>query len=419
MKQLVLTIAMLTTICFQSSAQQITGLIHTETDIPIHNVEVNETTTDIDGTYMLSNPTAPLTIQPLKNDDPLNGLTVCDLIDIRRHVLGMENLDSPYKLIAADVNNSGQITTLDIVEISRVMLGVEGNFNLTNSWTFVDENFLFPEPTNPFQTAYPTVVNVNELTEDLEADFIGVKMGDVNNSAIGSYPGSYVSDPEILSFDFEDDQVSQQDEYIVEFKAKDFIEVFGFQFTLSYDPTKMEFLEINEVEISNANSNFLNTNLVEDGMLVVLWVDDFALTIPDDEVVFTAKFKVNETIQLNETLMFTNDFLPIASRNSVGCFGEENSPPFTTSANEIIDALSNIRIFPNPIDGLFDLQLELPTTNEVRIELFDVIGRQLLTKEFSGTFIQDEFDISNFSNGIYFISIHVDGEVITKRIVKS
>ena len=46
------------------------------------------------------------TLKPEKDQHPLNGVTTADLIGISKHILGVQKLTSPYKIIAADVNNS-------------------------------------------------------------------------------------------------------------------------------------------------------------------------------------------------------------------------------------------------------------------------------------------------------------------------
>ena len=49
----------------------------------------------------------------------------------------------------------------------------------------VDAAFLFPDPANPWKTAFPEVANINNLQADVKADFVAVKIGDVNGSAGG------------------------------------------------------------------------------------------------------------------------------------------------------------------------------------------------------------------------------------------
>jgi hypothetical protein len=88
-------------------------------------------------------------------------VTVLDILLIRRHILGGEELPKPYNWVAADVNNSGTITTLDLIQIQRVILGISDRFGDVPSWRFVPkyalgENFNFSTQfyDNPFTAVW-------------------------------------------------------------------------------------------------------------------------------------------------------------------------------------------------------------------------------------------------------------------------
>ena len=38
--------------------------------------------------------------------DHLNGVSTFDLVQLQKHILGVQTINNPYRLIAADVNNS-------------------------------------------------------------------------------------------------------------------------------------------------------------------------------------------------------------------------------------------------------------------------------------------------------------------------
>jgi hypothetical protein len=123
------------------------------------------------------------TVTPAKDIDPLNGVTTFDLVLISRHILGTGLLGSPYKLIAADVNKTGAITTADLVAMRKLILHIADEFPGNSSWRFVAKDFIFTGPENPFP-AFPEVQNVNDVSPDLTGvDFVAVKIGDVNGSA--------------------------------------------------------------------------------------------------------------------------------------------------------------------------------------------------------------------------------------------
>ena len=54
---------------------------------------------------------------PEKNDDLLNGVTTYDLVLIQKHILGIDQFSSPYKVIAADIDHNNKLTAIDLVEL--------------------------------------------------------------------------------------------------------------------------------------------------------------------------------------------------------------------------------------------------------------------------------------------------------------
>ena len=61
----------------------------------------------VDGEYAFnSNPMYfEYEVEAEKNDNYLNGVSTLDLVLIQKHILGLQLLNSPYKVIAADINS--------------------------------------------------------------------------------------------------------------------------------------------------------------------------------------------------------------------------------------------------------------------------------------------------------------------------
>ena len=83
----------------------------------------------------------------------------------------------------------------------------------------------------------------------------------------------------------------------------------------------------------------------------------------------------------------------------------------TTVSTATINASSMISVFPNPTAG----KIELFGVENGTIRIFDKIGRVILEAENPGS----EIDISDLATGVYFVQFIVDGQMITKRIIKS
>ena len=129
------------------------------------------------------NPGADYTLTADYLDDAPIGdeVTTFDMVLITRHILGQELLDSPYQWIAADVNDSGTISTLDIVAIRKVILQIESEFPNGKRWKFIDGSFTFSSSMNPLLAGYPELINLNNISSDsIDLDFVAIRMGDVN-----------------------------------------------------------------------------------------------------------------------------------------------------------------------------------------------------------------------------------------------
>lgn len=121
---------------------------------------------------------------PTKQSDPLNGVSTFDLIQIQKHILNLKPFDSPFQYIAADVNRSGTVSTLDVIQLRKLILGIDANFSNNSSWRFVDANHIFRDPNDPLKTYLPEKIRVGPLNGPRQVGFIGIKIGDVNFSAI-------------------------------------------------------------------------------------------------------------------------------------------------------------------------------------------------------------------------------------------
>ena len=178
-------------ICDDSlSMAQISGTIFTEELEALSEVEVslgenvNNVITDADGRYDFG----PMPnggdymIMPSRDIEYLEGVSTLDLILIQRHILGIERLESPYKLLAADIDNDGEVSASDLVELRRLILGIYEDLPMQDSWRFVLADHLFLDNWNPWAAQIPNAYEIGFLDTDMDIDFIAMKLGDVNAS---------------------------------------------------------------------------------------------------------------------------------------------------------------------------------------------------------------------------------------------
>lgn len=166
----------------------LSGFVFTENQNLIEGVSINinqgylSTYTIEDGSYIFEQNIlngSAANIDVSYPDYLTNGVTTLDMALITRHILGVQSLDSPYKRIAADVNNSNTITTLDIILIRKAILQLIDHFPNNDSWKFIaaDEDL---DWSNPWD--YDEVLSIDSIASDGIYNIIGIKIGDVSNS---------------------------------------------------------------------------------------------------------------------------------------------------------------------------------------------------------------------------------------------
>ena len=159
--------------------------------IPLEGVELTldgdasaSVVTAADGTYTIEAETGgSYTLSAAKPDDapPTRGVSGLDLTPIRRHIVNLESLDSPYKIIAADVNESGSVTGLDLTPIRRLIVNLNSDFGDRGLWQCVVAGQMFDDPQNPFpfETARSyTSLDGNQSSQDFHC----FRRGDINGS---------------------------------------------------------------------------------------------------------------------------------------------------------------------------------------------------------------------------------------------
>lgn len=225
---------------------KVSGHVRTELNIGVEDVKMSLLSptlstpglkfTDDAGTYQFGPPlfeSLHYSIAPDKDQNPLNGVSTFDLTIISKHILGLESIASPYRIIAADANRSGSVTTFDIVELRKLILGIYPKLPNAPSWRFVPKSFVFLQPDNPFVKGFPEKIERPNLPADrLDEDFVGIKVGDLNGSVTPNAQGQPEdrsgSDPVALETD--DRTVQPGETFSADFWVKK--PVAGYQLTL-------------------------------------------------------------------------------------------------------------------------------------------------------------------------------------------
>jgi len=168
--------------------RKIDGYIRTPLGLPVFGVTVRDgqghtVKTDSTGYYLFNNllPGKDYTIKPEKLSNWTNGISPYDFVLISRHILNLEPMDTPEKIIAADPNISNTVSTFDIVQMRKVLLGTLPEVPNGKSWRFIPSTHVFVNPDNPFVPAFDEEIKIINLESDRTGvNFKAIKSGDIN-----------------------------------------------------------------------------------------------------------------------------------------------------------------------------------------------------------------------------------------------
>ena len=345
-------------------------------------------------------------IIPYKNTSPLEGVTTFDLLLISKHIIGLDTLDSPYKIIAADANKSGIVTSFDVVELRKLILGIYDSLPDNTTWRFVPADYVFPDSINPFVPAFPESDSTYYFLNGGKFDFIGLKVGDVNVSV----------DPQMLDADIPERrervlpvQTSQRsvldgEEFTATFST--LLPSQGFQFTLHYKD--LELLEINPVQgmIPDQFAHFPEKNV---------------LTVACENTepgTFSLRFRAVRSGELCDLLRIGSDitpaaaWLPVAKKQVVPAsvaLRFVDTPGFALLQNQ-----------PNPFADKTVIRFQLPRASEATLQVFDSNGKMVFTQ--SGAYEQGmhsvQVDLSNVQPGVLYYQLETPEHRAVEKMVK-
>ena len=315
---------------------------------------------------------ADFTVAARREDNPLNGVTTYDLVLISKHILGITQLDSPFKMIAADVNRSGSVTTFDIVQIRKLILGIVDTFPNHAPWRFVDKNYVFPNPLNPFQTVFPDTLRFVDWDCFSDGYFTGIKVGDVNFSAIANATSPVQAETRAAVF------LELPEVYL---KAGEFVDLsltlaeshdwLGMQFELFFDPEMMDIQGIVSESLSDFDRN--NWAQPQPGRVALSWSAPVPGHLSPGDELLRIRVKAHSDGLLSSAFKTTEK--PALHAEAYDSEGEIYPIQMVFSVKEKPDPIRIFSPSPNPTTSGVRFPLQLAQAENLRLELRDLQGK--------------------------------------------
>lgn len=355
-------------------------------------------------------------LQPSREDDWLNGVTTADIVKIQKHILGTDELSSPYQLIAADVNDSKTISARDIADLRKLILGVTSTLPTPSSWKFVDANFVFPQLEEVLNENWNRPCSIINLNHDVEFNLIGVKMGDVNVSAktkqFGS-PNLKTRNSESLVLNLENKIYKKDDIIELPFSFANISLFEAFQTTLMFNFNKAEFIDILEPNDAHFNISNFSLSHIHENKIPISWNGVFE----DNKVLFILKLRMKEDANINEIIMINSSITASEAYTKTNLFPANLELRYLKEEKSAFEVYQNQ---PNPWAVATSIKYNIPSKEKVIIKITNPEGKLVFQKEV----LQDPGNYELQLNrkyipqaGIYYIQIDYKDQSIIKTMV--
>ena len=310
-----------------------------------------------------------------RDGDFANGVTTLDLVMIQRHILQIAQLDSPYKVIAADATNDGKVNVQDLVELRKVILQAAPRFT-NSSWRFVNADASFSNPQNPFP--FEEVVGVNNVAADMmNNDFVAVKIGDVNNTAVvnATSNDTEARTASALVFVAEAAEVNAGEVIEINITSDNFSEVYGYQFTAELNGLKLAGVRSGALKVDASNVATL-----ENGVMTMSWNAEKATSVEAGEVLFTLVMTTSRSG--NTANMMSVGSSVTKAEAYVGEAMSINGVALNFRTNVVeVEGFELGQNEPNPFRDFTTVSYVMPEAAEVTFTVFDMTGKVLVVRK--------------------------------------
>lgn len=338
-----------------------------------------------------------------KRNDYSNGITGADLFVLLRHINGQELLDSPEKLLAADINADGKITIEDFHELYELRTGIKDTFSKNDSWIFLPSPYSFKDKNHPYDIERSAVV---DLAVQTQQDFTGIKVGDVDQSTVDPKDDEIVN---TIALTTDDMWIQKGEEVVASFWMNDKTEVQGWEINWQVNGlSKPQVVSLSEIL-------YESTKVDDDNSFHSYAVLNKCVSIKKEGEIFSIKGRaerdgmLSSFLGLEEVSTIYTDTIVTDNKVSLSYFTPREERQFEMYS-----------CTPNPFAIATEIRYYLPAPGEVQCFLYNAGGQLIWTQNHKGHGGRNYFEIKSDDlslDGLYYLTIQYRDQVQTQPLI--
>ncbi|MBN2521597.1 MAG: T9SS type A sorting domain-containing protein, partial [Bacteroidales bacterium] len=263
-------------------------------------------------------------------------------------------------------------------------------------------------------TTFTIISNLNQIFKDIDDDILSFSVASdhdelaaviENDTSLKITASALFDGTATIQVKASDNLLSAMDEFTIHFE-------------MNKAPIKKK--TIPDFEITELNTN---QTVVED--LSEYFSDpnndEITFTVSSDNDSISTRILNNSELLIKATKEFKSD-AEVTVTASDGELSTEQTFIVTYQTSSIIDEITfveqSVLIYPNPANEYINLKLYHDDFGKVDISIYDISGKLLLFQQFNkqGIEFEKNINLNNLSNGLYFIEISINNNLIPREI---
>lgn len=382
------------------------------------------------------------------------GVDAMDAKKTLHHILNNVPFTDGYQIIAADVSKNNVVTTFDVAEMKKLILGIYQEFPAHEQpWRYIPEfipqDYAASFNNNPFNLPligadylnYGWQYNVSSIASG-KRGWDGMKIGDVD----GTWQNEAPCPPDIQSPDIKSEKpllvvpnasITTGDTVKLVFKANEFTSVEAFQLGIHLPKDTFQVLGVNPgVSLGSyqAEGDFA-VGAAHPDALTTVWINELGTpkTLTDGTILFEVTVKMLQSItNLQSHIALKNEYLNNTIWQDTTQFATQPTSLFVTlervtdrsmDAHGVNGNTGKLHVSPNPATNFVNVSFigESSLVSKAQLKLINseglVIEEQLVSVikgennwEFEG--------LDYLEKGIYTVVIVFDDKQVSAKLIK-
>ena len=349
------------------------------------------------------------------NSDFLRGVNTMDLIRIQKHLLGIQPFTTLDQFVAADINRDGVVNSTDLITLRKTILGNTPYFPGNTSWRFGvwPQSLESSDPSSLKETLF-----IESMQGDtMQADFLGIKIGDLNGSVNGFFRNQQneIGDNDVIELAIDDVAMRPGIPFTISIRAMEDINTDGLQ--LGWQFNGISILSVEGVGLAITEDH---VSFQQDGSFRLSWNSEQPVHLLKGDILFSITLVSSLDEPLYGNIRQVDDLLD----NEF--YHEQTTYPIKLDIlpSVTVDApsISFFSVTPNPFTEETTINYGLTQDGYVRINVFDASGILRFTTEkldIAGDHALqlNGADLGQYS-GLIFCQIICEGDVRVRKVLR-